>query len=144
VKFAEIVLRQLFYDMPNSYVRIWIHAGWSTKYRDFLIHFEKEKVIHDYMKEQFEKMGCPVRAINGMPDHVHALFMLNPNVSLAKIIQQVKGSTSYFINKNNIIPEYFKWQDGFWAKALGDDAVKIVHSYIRHQKRRHCKQLRYQ
>jgi REP element-mobilizing transposase RayT len=95
------------------------------------------------MREQFEKMGCPVRVINGMQDHVHALFLLNPNVALAKIMQQVKGSTSYFVNKNNLISQHFKWQDGFWAKALGDEAVPIVHSYIRNQKRRHGNQPKY-
>ncbi len=126
--------------MPNSYVRTWIHAGWSTKYRSFFIHREVESHIYQHMREQFEKMGCPVRVINGMQDHVHALFLLNPNVALAKIMQQVKGSTSYFVNKNNLISEHFKWQDGFWAKALGDEAVPIVHSYIRNQKRRHGNQ----
>jgi hypothetical protein len=42
-----------------------------------------------------------------------------------------------------LISEHFKWQDGFWTKALGDEAVPIVHSYIRNQKRRHGSQPRY-
>jgi len=130
--------------MPNSYVRIWIHAVWSTKYRNFFIHLDKEGLIHDHMRDQFLKMGCKVKSINGMQDHVHCLFSLNPKVPLDKIIQQVKGSTSYFINKNNIIPEYFKWQDGFWASSLSEERVKIVHAYIRNQKRKHNQQPRYQ
>lgn len=67
--------------MPNSYVRIWIHAVWSTKYRSFFIHFDKEGIIHDHMLEQFQNMGCRVKAINGMQDHVHCLFSLNPKNS---------------------------------------------------------------
>jgi putative transposase len=130
--------------MPNSYVRIWIHAVWSTKYRSFFIHFDKEKIIHDHMLEQFQNMGCRVKAINGMQDHVHCLFSLNPKIPLDRIIQQVKGSTSYFVNKNNIIPEYFKWQDGFWAQGLCEEKMSIVHQYILNQKRKHNQQPRYQ
>ena len=130
--------------MPNSYVRIWIHAVWSTKYRNFYIHLDKEGPIHQHMHQQFLKMGCRVKAINGMQDHVHCLFSLNPKVPLDRIMQQVKGSTSYFVNKNNIIPEHFKWQDGFWATSLSDERVKIVHAYIRNQKRKHGRQPRYQ
>ena len=128
----------------STFSQIYIQIVFAVKGRASLVSKSWEEELYKFVSGIVTNKGQKLLAINGMPDHVHALFMLNPNVSLAKIIQQVKGSTSYFINKNNIIPEYFKWQDGFWAKALGDDAVKIVHSYIRHQKRRHCKQLRYQ
>ncbi len=129
--------------MPNSYVRIWVHAVWATKYRNFYIHLDKEKPIYNHMYEQFIKMGCPVRVINGMQDHVHCLFLLNPKFPLDQVIKQVKGSTSYFVNKNNLIPEHFKWQDGFLAKAVGDEGLPKLHSYIRNQKRRHGNQLKY-
>lgn len=33
-----------------------------------------------------------------MPDHVHCLFLLSPQKSIAEVIKQVKGSSSHWVN----------------------------------------------
>ena len=85
--------------MPHSFNKIWIHAIWSTKERIPMIHSSHESKIYDFMRLQFVESGCPVRIINGMSDHVHCLFLLNPQKSIAEIIKQVKGSSSHFVNE---------------------------------------------
>jgi putative transposase len=72
--------------MPNSYNRIWIHAIWATKLRKPFLQPDFEKQVFGYMRDQFVSSGCPVRIINGMPDHVHFLFLMNPKNSLTSII----------------------------------------------------------
>lgn len=91
--------------MPHSYNKIWIHAIWATKEHQPLITPNIEKSVHDYTRNQLIEMGCPVRIINGMPDHIHCLFLLNPQKSIADVIKQIKGSTSHFVNQNNLISE---------------------------------------
>lgn len=44
----------------------------------------------------------PVRIINGMPDHVHVLFLQNPQKSISDLIKQIKGSSSHFMNRENL------------------------------------------
>ncbi len=73
---------------------------------------EYEQIIVDYMRSKFKELGCPVRIINGMSDHVHCLFLLNPNRSIADVIKNVKGSTSYFVNTILKSEIKFAWQDG--------------------------------
>ncbi len=61
--------------MPHSFNKIWIHAIWATKERLPLIQSSVEKNIYQYISEQLREQGCPVRIINGMPDHIHCLFL---------------------------------------------------------------------
>jgi putative transposase len=51
-----------------------------------------------------------VKIINGMPDHMHCLFLLSPQKSIAQVIKQIKGSSAFYINQNNLTPEKFSWQ----------------------------------
>lgn len=69
--------------MPHSFNKIWIHAIWATKERQPLIEPHAEKKIHDILREELREAGCPVRIVNGMADHVHLLFLLNPQKSIA-------------------------------------------------------------
>lgn len=60
--------------MGHSFNKIWIHSIWSTKQRANLILPDIEKKIYHFISEQFREIGCPVRIVNGMPDHIHCLF----------------------------------------------------------------------
>lgn len=93
--------------MSHSFNKIWIHAIWSTKKRFLLIKPEIEKTVSSFVTNQLKESGCPVRIINTMPDHIHCLFLLNPQKSITEIIKQIKGSSSHYINQQNIINEKF-------------------------------------
>jgi putative transposase len=125
--------------MPQSYNKIWIHAIWSTKYREPLIQQNVENKIFHYIAEQLRAQGCPVRIINGMPDHIHCLFLLTPKKSIADVIKQIKGSSSHYINQNNIITEKFAWQTGYAAYSVSESGVEKVFAYIKNQKSHHRK-----
>ena len=125
--------------MPHSYNQIWIHAIWSTKVRLPLIHKSVEKTIHQYLFDQLRELGCPVRIVNGMPDHIHALFLLSPRKSIADVIKQIKGSSSHYINANNLIDHKFAWQTGYAAYSVSESAVDKVFQYIKNQKEHHQK-----
>ncbi len=125
--------------MPHSFNKIWIHAIWSTKNRLPLIELTVEQRIYSFISEQFREQSCPVRVINGMPDHIHCLFLLTPQKSIADVIKQIKGSSSHFINQNNLITEKFAWQTGYAAYSVSESVVDKVFHYIKNQKQHHKK-----
>ncbi len=126
--------------MPHSFNRIWIHAIWSTKKREELIDRKIEKQIYKFMTSQFFELGCPVRIINGMQDHVHCLFLLNPAKSVSDVIKHIKGATSFFINEKNMLPDqWFEWQTGYAAFSVSESVVEKVVKYIKQQKVHHAK-----
>ena len=125
--------------MSHSFNKIWIHAIWATKERLPLLHQNSEQKVYSFIAEQLREFGCPVRIINGMPDHIHCLFLLNPQKSVADVIKQIKGSSSHYINKNDIIPDKFSWQTGYAAYSVSESVVEKVFQYIKTQKEHHQK-----
>lgn len=120
--------------MPHSFNKIWIHAIWATKYRQALIHKNVENTMYQFIAEQLRAQGCPVRIINGMPDHIHCLFLLSPQKSIAEVIKQIKGSSSHFINQTNLNVAKFSWQTGYAAFSVSESAVDRVFHYIKKSK----------
>lgn len=104
-----------------------------------LIHNSVEHKIHQFISMQLRDLGCPVRIINGMPDHIHCLFLLSPKKSISEVIKQIKGSSSHYINQNNLISEKFAWQSGYAAYSISESVVETVFRYIINQKRHHSK-----
>ena len=125
--------------MSHSYNKIWIHAVFATKDRFPLIKPAVEKQIHEHMREQLIEGGCPVRIINGMPDHVHLLFLQNPKMAITEVIKNVKGNTSHWVNEQDLIPDKFAWQTGYAAYSVSESQLEKVYQYIKNQKEHHQK-----
>ena len=125
--------------MSKSFNRIWIHAIWVTKNREPLITHKLEKSMHPFLKEQFNGLSSQVLIINGMADHVHSLFSLSRQKSIADVMKQIKGASSRFVNKNSLISGRFEWQPGYAAFSVSDSETKKVFNYILNQKIYHQK-----
>ena len=125
--------------MSHSFSKIWVHAIWSTKDKAPLIEHSIEKKLYPYLSEQLRQQGCRLRIINGMPDHVHSLFLLNPQKSVSEVIKQMKGSSSHYINQNNFIASKFAWQTGYAAYSVSESVAEKVFRYIKDQKLHHTK-----
>lgn len=74
-----------------------------------------------------------------MPDHIHCLFLLNPQKSISEVIKQIKGSSSHFINQSNLTHEKFSWQTGYAAYSVSESVIEKVFLYIQNQKEHHQK-----
>lgn len=125
--------------MPHSFNKIWIHAIWATKKRMPLVNQSIEQKVYAFISDQLREQGCPVRIVNGMPDHVHCLFLLSRQKSIADVVKHIKGSSSHFINQNNLTSEKFSWQTGYAAYSVSESAVEKVFHYINNQKLHHQK-----
>lgn len=125
--------------MSHSFYRIWLHVVFSTQSRKSLITPIAENTIFEHMRKLLLEEKCPVRIINGMSDHVHLLFLHNPNKAIADTIQQIKESTSNWINENGIIEKKFAWQKGYGVFSVSESRVEKVFKYIENQKAFHRK-----
>lgn len=124
--------------MSHSLTKIWIHAIFGTKEKQPLIHSSIEQKLYDHIQEHLEKdFECKVRIINGMPEHMHILFLLSPNYAVKDIMQNVKGESSHWVNQQNLIKFKFAWQTGYGAFSVSESNVEKVEAYIRNQKEHH-------
>jgi len=72
-----------------------------------------------------------------MPDHAHLLCRLPPTVLLADFIGQLKGATSFRVNKE-IRPKFkLHWQEGYGVLTLRKDEIEKAARYIDRQEEHH-------
>lgn len=89
--------------------------------------------MYQFFAKQLIEQGCSLRIINGMPDHVPCLFLLNPLKSIDDIIKPLKGGRAHFVNQNDLIIARFAWQMGYAAYTVSESAVERVDSYIKNR-----------
>lgn len=125
--------------MPHSMVKLWVHAVWGTKNWQSLIQEEFRLPILQHIRNAFEEQGCIVRSLQGIANHLHALFLLPPEKQLANIMKMVKGESSHWINQQNFLRVKFAWQVGYGAFSVSESMVEKVDAYIRNQEKHHRK-----
>lgn len=125
--------------MSHAYTKLWVHAVFSTKNWEPLITPSIEENIYKHIREIFSEHQITLKVINGMPDHVHLLFLQNPKISISDTIKNIKGNTSHWINYEDLIPQKFAWQVGYGAFAVSESQVNKVYNYIQNQKTHHKK-----
>jgi len=125
--------------MSQSLSRIYIHATFGTKFRTRFINEEIAPKLHEYMAGIFTELDSPALIINSMPEHIHVLFRLSKNVTLAKLMEEVKKSSSKWMKRQPLATNSFYWQKGYGAFAVNDSHVHVVTRYIANQKKHHQK-----
>lgn len=79
-------------------------------------------------------------AINGVEDHVHVFIGMRPTQSIADLMQDVKGSSSKWINEKKFLKVKFEWQEGYGAFSYSKSHVQNVINYIKRQEEHHKKE----
>jgi len=125
--------------MATTFTKILIHFVFSTKNREPLITTALESPLHAYMVGIATNLGCYTLALNGAEDHAHMLVSLGKTVSVAKLMEEVKGDSSRWVNKNHRQARPFQWQE----VSIGESMVEKATGYIRRQKEHH-RRLSYQ
>jgi REP element-mobilizing transposase RayT len=88
----------------HSYSRCWLHLIWGTLNREKLLNKEAAARLSRYLTEYADTKGVYMKINYVNADHVHALVDLPTGVSVEELIQLLKGSSSHWINANNILP----------------------------------------
>ena len=69
--------------MTKSNSLVWIHAVWATKNRMPIIESSYENELYKFITNQFYKIDCTVKIVNGAQDHILCLFLMNKSKSIA-------------------------------------------------------------
>lgn len=123
--------------MPQSLAQIYIHTVFSTKERIPMIEHDLQPQLYRYMAEVFAAMGCNAVEIGGMADHVHILHSLARTKSIAKVVEEIKRSTSKWMKRKGAGFGKFSWQDGYGAFSVSTSSVSRVRAYILDQETHH-------
>lgn len=120
-----------------AFVKIWVHFVWTTKKRQpFIQKIVKEKLIN-HIKENAISKDIYVDLINGGKEHLHALISLGSSQSVADVAHLLKGESSHWVNKNDLVQGQFEWQDEYFAVSVSESVVPKVRNYIKTQEEHH-------
>jgi len=125
--------------MANTYSQIYLHFVFAVQNRISLINPKWQTDLYKYMSGIISNNGHKMFAINGMPDHVHALVSMNPKQSPSDLMHDVKRSSSLWINENRLVMGKFSWQEGFGVFSYGNSQIPDIANYIEQQKTHHEK-----
>lgn len=120
-----------------SYAHIWIHAVWTTRRRLPLLHKSFRQELFQHIVVDARSKRIDVDRINGHCDHVHMLFKLKSTQTLSQVMNQVKGESSRWINKNSLCSEPFAWQNEYFAVSVEEKGVYSLRRYIDTQEEHH-------
>jgi REP element-mobilizing transposase RayT len=82
---------------------------------------------------------CPTLEVGGHIDHIHALFVLSKNCSIAQIVYEVKRGSSKWMKTQGAEFRKFYWQSGYGAFSVSQSHVEQVRRYIQKQAQHHRK-----
>jgi len=128
------------------FIKVYIHFVWSTKNRiPFLNNKELRVKVWNHIKENAREKGIFIDFISGYSDHCHCLISLGSDQTIQKTIQLIKGESSFWINKQNLIDESvlnkydssFEWQDEYFAVSVSESILDKLRDYIKNQEVHH-------
>lgn len=126
--------------MAQSLARLWTHLIFSTKERyPFLVDATVRSDMYAYLSTVLRTHDCETMIVGGCADHVHALFALSRNYSIANILKEAKRTSSAWIKTIERRYSKFRWQAGYGAFSVSQSHLGTVERYIMRQDEHHRK-----
>ncbi len=123
-------------QMP--FIKVYIHVVFSTKNRIPYLNTSALRVkVWKHIKENASEKRIFVDVVNGYSDHCHCLISLGSDQNIGKVIQLLKGESSFWINKNQLTKIKFAWQEEYFAVSVSESMVDTVRNYIINQEKHH-------
>ncbi len=126
--------------MANTYTQIHLQFVFAVKYRKALILHSYKEELYKYITGIIQHYHHKVLAINGVEDHIHIFIGMRPTQSVSDLLQDIKGSTSKWINEKKFLNTKFEWQNGYGAFSYSKSHFQSVIDYIANQEDHHKKE----
>lgn len=123
--------------MANTYSQIYIQIIFAVKGRQNLISKQHREQLHKYITGIITNRGQKLLAIFAMPDHVHILISIKPDMRISDLVRDIKSGSSKFINDSRWVRGKFSWQEGYGAFSYPKSATNKVVEYILNQEDHH-------
>jgi REP-associated tyrosine transposase len=124
---------------PGTFTQMYVHLVFAVYKRENILSKRIRPRIFEYMSGIITSLKHKSIIVNGVTDHVHILYGMNPTVSVSDTVHDLKRSTSLFINQNKLVPGRFSWQEGYGGFTYSRSQIEDVYKYIENQEEHHTK-----
>ena len=120
-----------------SYTHLVYHLIWRT-YRSLpAINEDHERDLYGYILGYVNNHKGKLFRIGGMPDHIHMLLSIPPDVAVSEFVRGLKFATNTWLKQNMDFPLFSGWGEGYAAFTFSKDQIPVVKHYIMNQKEHH-------
>ncbi len=123
--------------MPQSLSKILLHLVFSTKSRERWIDSGIRVDLHAYLAGACRGIGGEAYRVGGTDDHVHIACLLPRTMTVAKLLEEVKKSSSAWVKQRGAGYGGFAWQAGYGAFSVGQSQMETLLRYIDNQEEHH-------
>lgn len=111
------------------------HIIFVPKYRKRVLHGEVGTRIRDLIRQICTEHEVEIISGKLAFDHVHLFVSYPPNLSISKLVQQIKGKSSYKImqERRDLSKIYYGrhfWGRGYLAVSSGNITDEVIKQYI--------------
>lgn len=122
---------------PIPYIQNWLHIVWATEKRLATLQEPGRSLLFEHIHQNARTKAIHLNEIGGYVDHVHCLISLTSGQTIDKVVQLLKGESSFWVNKNSIFKQRLAWQDEYFAVSISQSLVHKVKAYIQNQEEHH-------
>jgi REP element-mobilizing transposase RayT len=123
--------------MGNTYSQLYVQIVFAVKGRECFIKETFREELQKYMSGIIAKKKQKLYAIYCMPDHVHILVSMKPDLPISDLARDIKANSSSFIKEKKFVNSLFSWQEGYGAFSYSKSQAKNVVEYILNQPEHH-------
>lgn len=121
--------------------KLQVHLIFATKYRRKILNGFLAEICKEAATAAASRIGCNVVAIEGDKDHIHMMVEYPPELSVARIVQEIKQLSTNeawmycFKFLNQIYPRRGRilWSDGYFCCSIGEASPETIKQYIQNQ-----------
>lgn len=116
------------------------HLVFTPKYRKKIFTKEHFDLMYQVFENVCTKMDATLVEFDGEDDHVHLLVLYPPRISIAVLVNSLKGVSSRMLRKQ--FPIFKKtywsndvalWSRSYFAASVGGTPIEILRQYIEQQ-----------
>jgi REP element-mobilizing transposase RayT len=122
---------------PGAFTQMYVQLVFAVHNRENLLLKNIRLRVFEYISGIVRDLKHKSIIVNGVSDHVHILFGLNPAKSVSDTVHDIKRSSSLFINKNKLVTGRFSWQEGYGGFTYSKSQIDGVYKYILNQEHHH-------
>ena len=122
----------------HTVFEIHLHVVWTTKYRRPALTGEVATRVRDLIREICGQHEVTIMKGHVAKDHVHLFVSIPPQVTISRMIQWLKGKSSYkMLGEFPHLQKQFwgrhLWARGYFCSSSGNVTDEVIAEYIANQ-----------
>lgn len=114
------------------------HIVWLTKYRKKVLSGEVGKRVRELLREICKSNDMEILKGHVSKDRVHLFVSVPPHLAVSKLVQYLKGKSSYkLMQENKQVSRLFwgrhLWSRGYFVATSGNITDEMIMEYINNQ-----------